>query len=107
MFHKPKKRATQGSGRRAAPSGDSLALMSMEDAAARAGLEIKYDNLEDEEMTIQSGMCVLKNRRLLLVDKRLGPPQRARVIARVLSRMDLENIYLPPMARQIIEDATE
>jgi len=99
------RRAVGKEGKPGAHSAAALTLLSLEDAARRAGLEIRYNNLEDEEMTISSGMCWLRNRQLLLVDNRLGPIQRVGVIARVLSRMDLENIYLPPATRQIIEEA--
>jgi len=86
-------------------SETALTLLSLEDAARRAGLEIKYNNLEDDEMTIRSGICWLGDRRLLVVDKRLAPAQRVGVIARALAGMNLEGIYLPPATRRIIEEA--
>jgi len=101
------RRAAGIKGKQRVHSAAALTLLSLEDAAGRAGLEIRYSNLEDEEMTISSGVCWLQDRRLLLVDKRLGPVQRAGVIATVLSQMDLENIYLPPATRMIIEEAAK
>jgi hypothetical protein len=91
-------------GRKPGPAMGALAvLLSLEDAARRAGLELKYGDLRDEEMTIRSGACQLRQRRLLLVDKRLGTMERARVIARELAHVDLEAIYLPPAARELID----
>jgi len=69
----------------------------------RAGLELEYGDLRDEEMTIRSGACQLRGRRLLVVDKRLGIMERARVIARELALCDLDAVFLPPAAREFIE----
>ena len=81
------------------------ALSLMEDAAFRAGLEVKYVNLQDDEVTINSGSCVLKNHKLLLIDRRLGLEERGRVIAGELAGMNIDNLFLPPAAREIIDSA--
>ena len=86
----------------AKPEEARLRLLSVEEAAGRAGLEIRYRNLSDEEMTISSGMCLLENRRLMIVDKRLSQREKAVVIAKALMDMDLETVYLPPATRDLI-----
>jgi len=94
-------RRTENGARSITPAG--VALLLLEDAARRMGLEVKYGDLRDDELTIRSGVCQLRQRAFLVVDKRLGQKERAAVIARELARMDLEAVYLPPAARELIE----
>jgi hypothetical protein len=39
---------------------------------------------------------------MILVDERLGPRDRATVLAQALSSFDLDGIYLPPLVRATI-----
>jgi hypothetical protein len=77
-------------------------LRHLEDLAARLEVEIRYENLADEEVAIHSGACRVSGRNFIMVDLQLPPLERARVLARELSRYDLESVYLLPRVRDFI-----
>ena len=78
-------------------------LARMEEAAQEAGIEIRYENLADEEITIGSGLCHVHQKPLLIIDKRLGPKEKWKILAKQLKAADLEDLYLPPLVRELIE----
>ncbi len=85
------------------PFSETSLLRHLEDLAARLELEIRYESLTDEEVSIHSGGCKVSGRNMVLLDIHLCPLERARVLARELSRYDLENVYLLPRIREFIQ----
>lgn len=81
---------------------ESSLLRHLEDLAARLAIEVRYETLRDEEVSIHSGGCKVSGRNFILIDLHLAPLARARVLARELSRYDLENFYLLPRVREFI-----
>ena len=69
--------------------------------AGQLGVTVRY-----EKGDFEGGFCVLKEERLLLVNKRLAPNKRASVLALGLHAVGLDNIYLKPALRGYIEDET-
>ena len=63
------------------------------------GVTIRY-----EKGDFEGGYCVLKDSRLLLVNKRLMPVRRASVLALAMREIGLENVFIKPAVRQYIED---
>jgi len=82
---------------------DSLLLQHLEALAARLEIEVRYENLADDEVTIHSGGCKLQDRNLILIDLQQPLVERARILARELSRYDLENFYILPRVRDFIQ----
>ncbi len=74
----------------------------LEDLAAGLQVEIRYERLCDDEDPIQSGACKVSGRNFIILDIQLPVLERARVLARELSRYDLENVYLLPQVREFI-----
>jgi hypothetical protein len=85
---------------------DTTLLQHLEGLAARLGIEVRYENLADDEVTIHSGGCKLQDRNLILVDRQQPPGERARILARELSRYDLENLYILPRVREFIQTSS-
>jgi hypothetical protein len=82
---------------------DSLLLQHLEGLAAQLKIEVRYENLADDEVTIHSGSCKLLDRDLILIDRQQPLVERARLLARELSRYDLENFYILPRVREFIQ----
>jgi len=85
---------------------DSLLLQHLEGLAAQLGIEVRYENLADDEVTIHSGGCKLLDRNLILIDRQQPPAECARILARELSRYDLENLYILPRVREFIQTSS-
>jgi hypothetical protein len=77
-------------------------LQHLENLAARMEIDVRYESLADEEISVRSGGCKLSGRRIIFIDLHLTPAEKARVLARELSRCDLENFYLLPLVREFI-----
>jgi hypothetical protein len=75
-------------------------VSSLEGLAARLGVPVRYETME--RGLSRGGLCRLRGQAMILVDERLGPRDRAAVLAQALSSFDLDGIYLPPLVRATI-----
>src|SRR5262245_31430655 len=50
----------------------------------------------------QSGLCVVRGRRVILVDAGLPLPDRIATVTGALARVDLDAMYMPPIVRATI-----
>jgi hypothetical protein len=67
--------------------------------ATQLGVTIRY-----ERGDFDGGYCILREQKLLLVNRRLIPQRKANVLALALHGIGLENVYLKPAVREYIED---
>lgn len=80
----------------------------LEEAAARLDVEVRYERFERDSLgvtargAVRGGLCEIRGRRVILLDERLGPPDRVAVLALALAKLDLERVYLPPIVRSTI-----
>ena len=81
---------------------DTSLLQHLETLAAQLKIEVRYENLSDEEIPIHSGGCKLSGRSLIIIDLHLPFMERARILASELSRYDLESLYVLPRVREFI-----
>lgn len=79
---------------------DELAL-----AAEKAGIVVRtepFDKAIPEKQGGRGGLCRLKGEWLVLVDSRAPLVDRIAALASALAEVDLEHIYMPPVARATI-----
>jgi hypothetical protein len=69
------------------------------DVARQIGVTIRF-----EKGDFEGGYCVLRDQRLVLINRRLMPSRKASLLALALQNMGLETIFLKPALRQYIED---
>jgi hypothetical protein len=81
---------------------DVFLVEHLEDVARLLDIEIRYEVLSDDEISIQSGACRFLGRKLMIIDARRLPGERARILARELGRYDLEDFYILPRVRAFI-----
>lgn len=74
-------------------------LEELREACAQTGYTIRF-----EKGDFEGGCCILKDQKLLVVNKRFSVDKRAAVIARALGEIGLEGIYLKPAIRDYIDD---
>jgi hypothetical protein len=78
------------------------ALTELESIAAKLNVQVIYDNLVGEGMG-PGGLCKVKGQWRVIIERRSSPSERLSILIRALSRFDLENHYLSPMLRELIE----
>jgi hypothetical protein len=71
----------------------------LQTAAAQIGITVRY-----ERGDFEGGYCILRDQKLLLINKRLMPVRKAAVLATALNGIGLENVYLKPAVREFVED---
>ncbi len=67
--------------------------------AAQMGITVRY-----EKGDFEGGYCILKDRKLLLINRKLLPNRKASVLATALREIGLDNVFLKPALREFIED---
>ena len=81
-----------------------LILSGLEDLAERMGLRVRYERLEDDEVEVRSGRYRLRGEDILLMDRRLEPAARIKVLRTELLGMNLAGIYIKPYLRAFLEE---
>lgn len=74
--------------------------------AERLGLEVRREPLEPKlegRDHGRGGLCVVRGRRVVLLDPRAPVPDRIAVIASVLAGLDVESVHMAPLVRSTIE----
>jgi hypothetical protein len=71
-------------------------------AARSLGTEIRMESFETPA-TAGGGSCVLRGEPLILLDARAPLQQRIEALARALSKLDSEPIFMIPQAREAVE----
>jgi len=71
----------------------------LEELAHRSNISVRY-----EKGDFEGGYCVLKERRMVVINKRLHPARRASVLARALAEVGINEVYLKPAVRAFIEE---
>ncbi len=82
-------------------------LERLNDALDKCGISMEVRKLDDEEVNIESGLCEVEGRRVLIVDKRLGIEGRINVILKTLKTLNLEGVYIQPALRELIDSVEE
>ena len=76
-----------------------MLIQELQDVATQLGVTIRY-----ERGDFEGGYCILRDQKILLVNRRLFPAKKASVLAMAMHEIGLEDMYLKPAVREYIED---
>jgi hypothetical protein len=74
-------------------------IQELQDVATQLGVTIRF-----ERGDFEGGYCILRDQKILLVNRRLFPAKKASVLAMAMHEIGLEDMYLKPAVREYIED---
>jgi len=74
-------------------------IQELESVAEQLGVRLRY-----EKGDFEGGFCVLRDQKLLVVNKRLPDAKKASSVAVGLSQYGIDETFLKPTLRQYIED---
>jgi len=77
----------------------SALIQELESVAEQLGVRLRY-----EKGDFEGGFCVLRDQKLLVVNKRLHDAKKASSVALGLSQYGIDETFLKPTLRQYIED---
>lgn len=76
-------------------------LRTLEEAAQKKSIRVSYENFGGELGA--GGLCKVKGEWRLIVDKRATPSERVAMVAGALAGFPLEDLYLAPEVRELVE----
>ena len=74
----------------------------LKELAEKIGISVSEQNLKTSGIKVRSGLCIVKGKKLLVIDKTKSIHQKIDVIAVVLERQPLESVYLIPAVRELL-----
>ena len=77
---------------------DSIILQDLESLATDLAIEIRYDALEG-----RGGLCKYGGKTYLIVNRSLSVQERIHLLSRALSRFPLDDVFLRPQVRELLE----
>ena len=82
---------------------DHIALDQLEALAYSLGVEIRYEKLPQDDVTISGGLYRLKGKNVIVLDSRAKAKDRIRTLVQALKPFDLTNVYIRPALRELLE----
>lgn len=80
-------------------------VIELEELAQRCGIEVRHEKLLREiGYRARSGSCKVREKNLVILDRALAPPEQVEILAEALRGQDLENLYLSPAARRLLQE---
>jgi hypothetical protein len=74
-------------------------IQELQEVASQLGVTIRY-----ERGDFEGGYCILREQKMLLVNRRLFPARKASVLAIAMHEIGLDDMYLKPAVLEYIED---
>jgi hypothetical protein len=84
------------------PMDSATAINELEELAKKLDVEIRYDRFTGEG-TRTGGLCKIRGKWRVIIEKRASPSEKISVLARCLARFDTEQHFLSPPVRQLVE----
>ncbi len=85
----------------------SSLLDQLESLAHSLGLQIRYERMDDEEGFSSGGLCRLRDKQYIIVNRAAPVEEKNRTLIRVLRRFDLSCVYMKPALRVLLEGLDE
>ncbi len=79
-------------------------LKSLVDLAEKLSVRVVFQNLQDDEFVIRSGSCSVKGDTVIIIDSRVSQEDQVKTLCRELKKFNIENIFIPPALREILEN---
>jgi hypothetical protein len=82
-------------------------LQELEEIAERLSIAVRYDDFIGMDFKVKGGLCKLRGRNFIIMDRRAPIGERIDLLVRVLRRFDLSSVFLRPYIRSIIGESAE
>ena len=82
---------------------DHITLDQLEALAYGLGIEVRYENIPQDDVTIYGGLYRLKGKNVIVIDSRAKAKDRIRTLVQVLKPFDLTDVYIRPALRELLE----
>jgi hypothetical protein len=69
----------------------------------RLGIVVEIRDLADDDINIKSGLCEIGGRKTLIIDERLDENARTTAALAALRTQNMDNAYIPPAIRELLD----
>ncbi len=76
---------------------------SVQKQAASISITVSEKNLLNAGLKVKSGLCRVKEKQLFVMDKNKPINKKVKILAKCLSAMPLEEVYIVPAIRETLE----
>lgn len=73
------------------------------DLAEKLGISVSEKNLRQINIRVQSGLCKVRGEAVFIMDKHASTAEKIRLLSECLSRQSIEDVYVLPALRDVIE----
>jgi len=85
------------------PLNEEILLGQLEELAEKLGVAVRRENISMEESSSTGGLCRVRDKYVIIVHSRAAAKDKIQVMIEALRHFDLEDIYLKPAIRKILE----
>ena len=78
---------------------DDIILAELHELSQLVGYNVRY-----EKGDFEGGNCLLKEQKLILINKKLEVRKKINILSKNLNEIGIDNIYIKPALRDIIEE---
>jgi hypothetical protein len=75
----------------------------LKDLAERMQVTVSEQNLKTPGIKVRSGLCIVKGRKLFVLDKRKSVQKKIKILAGQLALISHEDLYIIPAVRELLE----
>jgi len=79
----------------------------LKDLAERIHITVSEENLKTSGIKVKSGLCTVKGKQIFIMDKHKSVHKKIRILAEQLATMPLEDLYIIPAVRELLNKAGE
>ena len=73
------------------------------EVAEKLGVSVSEKNLRQVGIRVQSGLCKIRGESVFIMDKHASIAEKVRLVAGCLAQHPIEEVYLIPALREVIE----
>ncbi len=77
-------------------------LGELEALAHNLDVDIRYETFEEDPFS-PGGMCRIRGKPVIMLNKAASDGEKCQILARALRRFDLNDLYLKPALRELLE----
>ena len=75
----------------------------LKELAAKLDIAVAEQNMRVTGVNAKSGLCIVKEQKLFIMDKHLTVREKNEVLGRCLRNLPIEDIYVMPAVRKYLE----
>ncbi len=80
-------------------------LKELEELAGRLYYEVSYESLKKTAPYVKSGAVKLKDKKMILIEKKLNTDKKIEVILKAIKDEELDEIFVKPFIKNLISRA--